>query len=653
MACLLVAAVTGIWLVFRVEMDRLVNPHLRVVQPGGGRVSLSSIAAAAERRFPASQVQALILQERPDDSVGVYLRARDGAEPVFDQAFFNPYGGAFLGARSTSRLVFDREHVDPMIDRLHYSLWMNSWGLWLMGIVAWVWLVTSIVGLALAWPRLWARIASWLPVLSARVDRGPYQTNYRLHRAAGVWFLPVLVLLAFTSLYQNLPQSVRPIVNWMSPLAERPRGRPLADGTPVVPPDLAVVRLKQRFPDARPSSIGFDLRSSRYSILFHLPGDLSPNGENWAFVDAGSGQVIGLKVTATSRAGDRFLTWIFPLHTGTAFGTPGRIVIALAGVVLVGLMISGFYVWNTKWRMRRRARVMRRLTTMTLFWMSALLVVDAQTPYPRTLSDAKGHTVTLAAKPARIASVVLGVDENLADLVDPARIVAMTELSKMPEVSNIADRVPAGKAYIKGEWQKVIDAKPDLVLTAVYTPTLSDPLVARKLPVYQFSEFNSVDALLKNFEILGQLVGEEQKAAAVLKADRARLVAAAQKKWPKPIKAVYFSEGFLFAGNTVPSQVLTLAGFTDAASEFGLAGAVKASPALIGNLHPDVVLFGEDSKAAEDETAAMFKKPEYQAIAAVKAGRLYAIPGKHITTTSHLIVNAVSDAQRLVEGGMR
>jgi iron complex transport system substrate-binding protein len=132
---------------------------------------------------------------------------------------------------------------------------------------------------------------------------------------------------------------------------------------------------------------------------------------------------------------------------------------------------------------------------------------SAQASYPRTWTDAKKHSVTLPARPMRIASTVLGVDENLADLVEPARIVAMTEIAKLPDVSNIADRIPAGKIFVKDQWQVVVDAKPDLVLTAIYTPTLADPLIARKLPVYQFTEFQSIEALLKNFELLGQLVG--------------------------------------------------------------------------------------------------------------------------------------------------
>jgi iron complex transport system substrate-binding protein len=294
-----------------------------------------------------------------------------------------------------------------------------------------------------------------------------------------------------------------------------------------------------------------------------------------------------------------------------------------------------------------------RITMVTVPLLLAALAARAQSAYPRTFTDGKGHTITLTAKPTRIASTVLGVDENLVDLVEPSRIVAMTEIAKtMPDVSNIADRVPAGVTLIRGA-EPVIAASPDLVLTATYTAAIADVLIARKLPVYQFSEWNSVDALFHNFEILGQLVGEEQKAQTVLQADRGTLAAARRKRWPKRVRAVYYSEGSIYAANTVPSQVIALAGLTDAASAFGLSGYVKASRALIRNLRPDVVLFGEDTDEEEKKTAALFKTAEYQSIPAVKASKVYAIPGKHITTTSHLIVKAVVDVQNLVAAGFR
>jgi uncharacterized iron-regulated membrane protein len=353
-ACMLVAAVTGTWLVFRVEMDRLVNPGLRTVQPGTRLLPLASMVDSIERRFPNTEIHTLILQDRADDSISAYLDSTDGSSLEFDRVFFNPYTGAFLGGSNTREIVFARANVDTLIDRLHYSLWMKNWGLSLMGVVAFVWLATSVVGLVLAWPASWLHLRSWLPVLSVRTDRGAYQSNYQVHRAIGVWLFPVLIVLAFTSFYQNMPQYVRPVVNAFSPLAERPGGHPVEEGVPIVTPDRALESLAKRFPEGRAQSIGVDRRNGRYSILFRLPGDLPTNGDNWAFVDLAAGDIVGTKLTATESAGDAFLSWIFPLHTGTAFGLPGRLVIAAAGVGLDVLIVTGCYVWWRKWRMRRR-----------------------------------------------------------------------------------------------------------------------------------------------------------------------------------------------------------------------------------------------------------------------------------------------------------
>lgn len=366
MACMLVATVTGVWLTFRVEMDRLVNPELRTVRPGTTRVPLATIAADIGERFPGTSIHTFILQDRPDDSISAYLDSMNGSPLPADRVFYDPYTARFLGGSNTQDLVFARANVDTLIDRLHYSLWISTWGLPLMGVVAGIWLLTSCVGLALAWPRALNRMRAWRQVLSVRTDRGTYQANYQLHRAVGVWFFPVLIVLAFTSFYQNMPQYVRPVVNAFSRLQERPEGHPVAPGAPTVSADRALASLTARFPDANAQSIGVDRAQGRYAILFRLPGDLSPTGDNWAFVDLITGDVVATQLGSTQGAGDTFLRWIFPLHTGTAFGLPGRIVIAMAGVGLAAMLVTGFYVWGTKWRMRRRAEVTKRMTGLAI-----------------------------------------------------------------------------------------------------------------------------------------------------------------------------------------------------------------------------------------------------------------------------------------------
>ena len=300
-------------------------------------------------------------------------------------------------------------------------------------------------------------------------------------------------------------------------------------------------------------------------------------------------------------------------------------------------------------RLRRRHRRAVRFLLATGLAAAAAGPASGQLDegYPRTFTDARGHTVTLEGPPARIASTVLGVDENLLDLVDPGRIVIMTELSRNPAISNVAERAPAEKAIVRDRWQPVVDAAPDLVLVASYTAELAAPLIERGLPVYEFSDFSSVDALLRNLLTLGRLVGEEERAQAIVRERRAELREAGRKTWRRPIRAVFYSEGLLFAGGTVPSEIIELAGLDDAAADFGLVGLITATPGLMDNLDPDVVLVGEDSEAIAAQTLAAFEGPEFQVVDAIRAGRVHVIPSRHATTVSHHIVSAVGDIQAL------
>jgi uncharacterized iron-regulated membrane protein len=360
MLLLLVASVTGVWLVFRQEIDRQLNARLRVVAPAATRLSEDDIVRLVERQFPDAMVSLVQFPQRREDAVSLSLTARSkGTRGRFEAVYVNQYTGEILGQRNTRRGGITRANLDSLILGLHFELLAGEWGRWTLGLAALVWLVTNLIGLALSWPRVWRRVASWIPILSTRLTGGAYKINYDVHRAGGVWLLPVLTVLAFTSVALNLPEYLRPVVLAFSPLTRAPSGQRVSPEDAVVTFDQADTAVREAFPDAKTNNIFRDLANGRHSVYFHLPEDANPQGDDFAFVDLRTGAVTAVRRPATATGGDHFMAWLYPLHTGGAFGWTGRVLVALGGLVMVVLNATGLYVWWVKWRMRRRSTRVR------------------------------------------------------------------------------------------------------------------------------------------------------------------------------------------------------------------------------------------------------------------------------------------------------
>ncbi len=363
---LFVAGATGGILAFRDDIERWVNPHLHVVRPEGRRAPLQEVIDRVERRFTAARVSTITLQRQPDDSLIVYMNARPGSDPgesLPSQAFVNPYSAEILGQRNRRQPVFSRENLVPMLIRLHHSLLLDTPGVWLMGGAAIVWLLTTAIGVALAWPTAWRRLTGWWPIVSVRTADGPYKLNYDLHRAIGVVLLPIWLVLAFTSVYLNFPGLVRGATATVTTISRPPSRPTTAHGSPAVTPDDAIARAVAAVPGSTAFGFTRDFGNGWYSVRLIAPDDINPTGNSQAYIDFSTGAVEALRLAAAGSAGERFIAWQFPLHSGAAFGLAGRLAVAASAVALVVMCATGLYVWWRGWTARRRERARTRLAS--------------------------------------------------------------------------------------------------------------------------------------------------------------------------------------------------------------------------------------------------------------------------------------------------
>lgn len=372
---LFIAALTGAALSFRWELDAWINPDLFQVTPAATVMSQAGIIQRVEARFPDAVVSSITFPKEAGQSLRIALKSKMDAHVAhkhvpgmkatvtYNQVFVDPHTGAILGQRNTSEFVISKVNLIPFLLRLHYTLFLEKWGVWIMGGCALVWFVTSFFGLALSWPRAWRSLKSWRSVVSIRQSQGGYKFNYDLHRSASLLTLPVLIVVAFTSVYLNLPDVVKPAVQWFSPITSAmavPKVGKVDLDQPVLAVEDAARIAGEILPGGRVNSVSRDFIKGVYSVRVQLPTDVSPSGNNTVYVSMADGAPVLVRRAAERTGADTFVAWQLPLHSGLAFGLFGQVLVCVSAVALLAMCVTGFYVWLRKHRGEKQLAARRR-----------------------------------------------------------------------------------------------------------------------------------------------------------------------------------------------------------------------------------------------------------------------------------------------------
>jgi uncharacterized iron-regulated membrane protein len=374
---LTIAGLTGSVIAFDHELDEWLNPQFFRAT---GRPALSplELGRQLEAADPRVRISYLPLTLEPGGSLDVFIEPREDAagkpfEVEHNEIFLDPATGATLGSREWGACCFGREHLLPFLYRLHYTLHLpGDMGLWIMGIVALIWMLDSGIGFYLTLPRGRPFWHKWKTSWTVKRGAGKYRFNFDLHRAGGLWLWLVLVTLAVTAVSLTLgDRLVRPVVALFSPLTpdlldereERSSGKPLESP---VSRDQAVVaatrEAAQRGWTMAPSGMYYSSLAGVYGVNF---GSDHPTGFGYPtiYVDAADGRILGAEVPGQGTAGDLFLQIQFPLHSGQIGGLPTRILISCTGLGVAMLSVTGVVIWLRKSRGRARRAVPRETQT--------------------------------------------------------------------------------------------------------------------------------------------------------------------------------------------------------------------------------------------------------------------------------------------------
>lgn len=347
---LILLSVTGSAIVFYDELDRWLNPDWRSIPVAVTDAPAAVDNALAEAaKAPGLTPRFVDLPNRPGETIlmlGTIAGADDQARPA--QVFADPRDGTVLGWRYSGVLAIDRRHIMDLVYGLHIDLMLGEAMAWFLGLVALLWSIDHVVSAILAFPSL----AKWRESFAVRGRKGSLKRLFDLHRAPGVWLLPVTMTLAVSGVALTWHEESRAVVRLVSPVSER-----LHEEMPVVdpaPPRVgleAAIALVEGRVGRRADSVLLLPRQGLYGVRSFDDRDIDGMGRLWTYVSMADGSIAGQRHDNGESAGDAFFAWQYPLHSGKGLGIVGRWLVFFAGIGSASLCVTGVWLW---WRRLRR-----------------------------------------------------------------------------------------------------------------------------------------------------------------------------------------------------------------------------------------------------------------------------------------------------------
>lgn len=341
---LCIAGLTGSILVFWHEIDHWVMAQqLGHLIPTGEALPIATIADTVKATYGAKglTLSSISPPESANQPYQVWFHAP--ADHHW-QVFVNPYTGQVMGDRE-----WESSWVG-IIYGLHYKLLAGEVGTLVMGIVALLTLVLSITGIVL-WPG-WRNLMAGFKIKwkHAHIKR----TSFDVHKVAGMITAIFLTFIGFTGFAWNVPQAkVTEAIHavTLTPQPPDPVSKPIPGRQPLTYADL-IQRADAVIPHATTTYVSFPEKpEDPFRVGKRQAQETDKWGNTRIYLDQFTGEVIrfqdGLKPTRAEAITNQF----GPVHFGTFWGIPSRILYVLVGLTPSVLFITGFIMW---WYRKRK-----------------------------------------------------------------------------------------------------------------------------------------------------------------------------------------------------------------------------------------------------------------------------------------------------------
>ncbi len=361
---LIVVAATGALYIFKDELEAVLHPGVTYVEPAAERATYEQQLAAARAAVPPTYRIGL-MQVFTDPKRATTLAM---AGEKFQYGYVDPYRGHYLGSIEAGGF-FD------IVLKLHRNLFLGTTGRIVVELTTCWSIVLAATGIYLWWPhkanQLWG---VWLPRLRGK----PYVVLRDLHSVGGIYAAVVAIVISLTGLiytyvwgsgFQYAAQKTDAYDMFSKSMLSK-----CAPEAKDVSMDRIVEIAQQRMPGNN-LTVWFP-RIPNGVYLVTANNERGPQVNEMLFIDRASGEILEDRFNSQTKVMYQLGTWNFPLHVGTIWGLPSKILWLVTCIILMTLPVTGTWMW---WQRRPTGRLglPRRVNTRRPRWLVATVTATS------------------------------------------------------------------------------------------------------------------------------------------------------------------------------------------------------------------------------------------------------------------------------------
>ena len=347
-----IVALTGSVLVFEDELEPVIYHKFHVVETPKDKspLPLDNLRAAVATRYPGQRITRITIEPHADRTV-IFALVKGKKEKDVLSVAVNPYTAEITDTRRENESFF---HI---VLQLHRYLCLEETGKTITGIACVMFIVIMITGLVLWWPNRKQTKQRLTIKWGAKFKR----LNWDLHAVFGFYVLPFTFLIALTGLVWSYKS-----VNSMIFLTFD--GKPQQKGE--APASIGIATTASAGTLAKITSETDRLLSHPGRIQFTLPASdslsitVSKVNENasianvvdFLYFDQNDGHLLSKRLYDDETTGMKVRRLVFPIHTGSLWGLPTKILALIVALITATLPVTGVIIWvGRKFKKEKKA----------------------------------------------------------------------------------------------------------------------------------------------------------------------------------------------------------------------------------------------------------------------------------------------------------